>query len=256
MPPDVQGSRAGLRRRGPTRLLEDDPELGEDLDPPRRLRATQELRVRTVLLGRGDDWEQLDWPPPLKHGAGLLVLSGVLLRRIWLDGRYGAELLGPGDLLRPWQREDAAASIPRQDAWHVLEPARMAILDLPFLQRCGAYPEISAALLGRALRRSRNLAVHMAIVHHPRVETRLSILFWHLADQRGVMGANGVTVPVKGLTHSILADLVAAQRPTVSAALGSLERRGAIVRVPGGYQLHGSPPAEMASVTAGQYSTD
>lgn len=242
----------GRARRPPARLLDEDPELGEDLDPARRLRAGQELLVRTVLLSRGDDWQQLDWPSALKHGAGLLVLSGVLLRRIWLDGRYGAELLGPGDLLRPWQREDAAASIPRQDGWHVLSPARKAILDLAFLQRSTAYPEISAALMGRALRRSRNLAVHMAIVHHPRVETRLRMLFWHLADRWGVMRSDGVTVPLKGLTHSLLADLVAAQRPTVSAALGSLEKQGTIVRMSSGYRLHGSPPVEMLDLAAGQ----
>jgi CRP-like cAMP-binding protein len=90
----------------------------------------------------------------------------------------------------------------------------------------------------------------MAIVHHPRIDARLTMLFWHLADRWGVMGADGVTVPITGLTHSILADLVAAQRPTVSAALGALERKGAIVRVSGGYRLHGSPPVEMGTIVA------
>ena len=205
----------------------------------------------TILLSRGDDWLRPDWPVALKRGAGLLVLSGMLLRRIRLDGRYGAELLGPGDLLRPWEREDSAASIPRQEGWHVLAPSRMGILDLGFLHRCGAYPEISAALVGRALRRSRNLAVHMAIVHHPRIETRLSMLFWHLADRWGVMRGDGVTVPIKGLTHSLLAELIAAQRPTVSAALGALERTGTIIRVPAGYRLHGSPPVGMVDIAPG-----
>jgi CRP-like cAMP-binding protein len=44
-------------------------------------------------------------PDRARGGYGLLVLEGLLLRRVGIEGRYGAELLGPGDLLRPWQRD-------------------------------------------------------------------------------------------------------------------------------------------------------
>jgi CRP-like cAMP-binding protein len=88
----------------------------------------------------------------------------------------------------------------------------------------------------------------MAIVHQKRVDTRLHMLLWHLADRWGTVRRDGVLVPLH-LTHSILADLVAAQRPTVSAALGSLERAGLITRTHDGWRLAGSAPVELAGLT-------
>jgi len=101
-------------------------------------------------------------------------------------------------------------------------------------------------LVARCLRRSRSLAVNMAIVHHPRVETRVHMLLWHFADRWGTVRKDGVLLPVP-LTHSLLADLVAAQRPTVSAAIGALQRDGSVERVDGGWLLHGSPPGELVT---------
>lgn len=101
--------------------------------------------------------------------------------------------------------------------------------------------------MARALRRSRALAVNMAIVHQPKVETRIHMLLWHLADRWGTVGPGGVHVPVR-LTHAMLADLVAAQRPTVTAALGALEEAGLIGRGRGGWLLLGSQPVELAQV--------
>ena len=90
----------------------------------------------------------------------------------------------------------------------------------------------------------RSLAVNMAIVHHPRVETRVHMLLWHFADRWGTVRRDGVLLPLT-LTHALLADLVAAQRPTVSAAIGVLAREGRVERVEGGWLLYGSPPGEL-----------
>jgi CRP-like cAMP-binding protein len=95
------------------------------------------------------------------------------------------------------------------------------------------------------MRRSRNFAVILAIVQHPKVESRLHMLLWHLADRWGTVRPEGVLVPLR-LTQTVLAELVAARRPTVSAALGVLERDGQLTRTPAGWILHGAPPGERA----------
>ena len=227
-------------------LLVEDPDLGDGLDRARLESAVRELRARTVLVPAGE-WVEPDWPVGVRSGMGLLVLEGLLLRRVDVENRYGAELLGAGDLLRPWQREDAIASVPRRSGWRVLNRSRLAILDVEFVRRLAAYPEVAGQIVGRALRRSRQLAVNMAIVHQPRVETRIMMLLWHLADRCGTVRADGVVVPMR-LTHAMLGDLVAARRPTVSAALGSLQRSGLVTRGPEGWRLEGSQPPELAEV--------
>ncbi len=228
------------------RVLECDPELGETLDPARLQRATLEARARVQQLPPGA-WKEQEWPQKVLGGFGLLMLDGLLVRRVSLGGRYGAELLSTGDLLRPWQREDESASVLRSTGWRVLERSDVAVLDVDFARRVTSYPEITSQLMGRTLRRARHFAVIMAIVHQPRVERRALMLLWHLADRCGRVGRDGVLVPMR-LTHAILADLLAARRPTVSAALSSLERSGLIASTREGWLLHGSPPNEMPGI--------
>ncbi len=228
------------------RVLDCDPDLGDGLDPDRLSQASAEVRAFSEALEPGT-WEEQTWSEETRAGVGLLVLDGLLLRRVSLDGRYGAELLAGGDLLRPWQKEDAIASVSRSSGWQVLERAHVAVLDLDFSRRIAPYPEIVGQLMARMLRRARYLAVIMAIVHQPRVETRLHMLLWHLADRCGTVRPNGVLVPMH-LTHAILADLLAARRPTVSGALGSLQKRGLISATGKGWVLHGGPPGELPTM--------
>lgn len=228
------------------RVLECDPELGETLDPARLRRATLEARARVLQLRPGA-WQEQTWPQGVVDGFGLLMLDGLLVRRVSLGGRYGAELLSCGDLLRPWQKEDETASVLRSSGWRVLERASVAILDIDFAHRIDSFPEITGQLIARMLRRARNFAVIMAIVHQPRVERRALMLLWHLADRCGRVSRDGVLVPMR-LTHAILADLLAARRPTVSAALSSLERGGLIESTSEGWLLYGPPPNELPAL--------
>jgi CRP/FNR family transcriptional regulator, cyclic AMP receptor protein len=228
------------------RILEHDPELGASLTGERLAQATLEVRALTRELAPGR-WEERSWPAQLREGLGLLVLDGLLLRRVGLDGRFGAELLASGDLLRPWQREDAFASIAPSSGWRVLEGARVAVLDLTFARRLAPFPEIHGELLARMLRRARQLAVIMAIAHQPRVEARLLMLLWHLADRWGIVRGDGVLVPLQ-LTHTVLAELLASTRPTVSSALGALQRRGEVAVGEAGWTLMGRPPADLQAV--------
>src|ERR1019366_472080 len=191
------------------RVLAEDRGLAEAIPVEHRERAIAECIAKTVSIPEGL-WSGADTPAP-GDGIGLLVLDGLLIRRVGIDQGLGAELLGEGALLRPWQGEDEPPTLPQTTGWRVLQPTRMAVMDEAFARRIGRYPQLSARLVGRALARSRNLAVNMAIVHQSRVDVRLRMLFWHMAGRWGKVRSNGVILPLT-LTHNVLADLVAARR--------------------------------------------
>jgi CRP/FNR family transcriptional regulator, cyclic AMP receptor protein len=188
-------------------------------------------------------WSGAHTPAP-GDGIGLLVLDGLLIRRVGIDRGFGAELLGEGDLLRPWQGEDEPPILPQTTGWRVLQSTRMAVLDEPFARRLARCPQLTGRLVHRALARSRNLTVNMAIVHQPRVDVRLHMLFWHLAGRWGRVRNDGVIVPLR-LTHNVLSDLTAARRPTVTSALSELAKRELVQPSDGGWLLCGTPPGEL-----------
>jgi CRP-like cAMP-binding protein len=223
-------------------VLERDPELGEGLEPERFAVALARSQAGTIRIPRGPWVPPASWPAKIREGPGLLVLDGFMLRRVVVGDRASGELLSAGDIMRPWQREDSVASVPRRPAWRALEPVQIAVLDADFARRIAQFPEIGTQFVARALRRSRQLAVNVAIVHQPRVEVRVLLMLWHLADRFGTVRQDGVLLPVR-LTHTLIAELVAARRPTVSAALAALERSGDVSREPdGAWLLHGRPP--------------
>jgi CRP-like cAMP-binding protein len=184
---------------------------------------------------------------------GLLILGGLVLRRVAIDGRFGVELLGECDVVRPWQLEDAQ-TLPLQAQWVVLEPMRLVLLGGEFTQRLSEYPELAGRLFERAIRRSRRLVVNMAIIHQARVDDRLRLLFWHFAGRWGRVRGDGVLLPFR-LTHTVLADLVAARRPTVTSALSDLSRRGLVRAMDDGWLLIGEPPGPIDSLIGGGYTT-
>jgi CRP/FNR family cyclic AMP-dependent transcriptional regulator len=228
-----------------THVLREDSELAEAVSEPERARAIEQCVARTVRLPRGRWGAQ--GAATVHDGIGLLILEGLLLRRVGIDGRFGAELLGEGDLLRPWQGENSTSTLTRTTGWRVLEPVRVALLDQEVERRFAAFPPLIGRLVGRALERSRNLSVNMAIVHQARVNVRLHMLFWHLADRWGRVGVKGVILPLS-LTHSLLADLVAARRPTVTTSLAELAREGLVCPHGEGWLLRGEPPGELLEV--------
>ncbi len=232
---------------GLCRLLDEDPDLIEAIEPDLRTRAIEQCVAPMACLARGRwDGAQHDLTP---GGIGLFVLEGQLVRRVGIDGRNGAELLGEGDLLRPWHGEDTLRSLPRTTGWQVLRPCRVALLDASFTRRATEFPALTAWFVGRALERSRNLAVNMAIVHQARVDVRLQMLLWHFSDRWGKVRPDGIIVSLK-ISHGVLAELVAARRPTVTTALSTLARRGLVTHGEDGWLLHGDPPVELLELRA------
>jgi CRP-like cAMP-binding protein len=231
----------------PCRLLERDAGLAEVVAPERRRAAIEQVLAGELVLARGR-WRT---GPPIEGltGIGLLVLGGLLVRRVGVGGRFAAELLGQGDVLRPWEGDEDPSTLQTTSAWRVLETASVAVLDDGFLRHLASYPELGGRLVGRAVTRSRSLAVNMAIVHQARVDVRLHMLLWHLAGRWGKVGNGGVSLPLR-LTHSLLSELVAARRPTVTSALAQLGRRGLILQTDSGWLLAGSAPGAIADEPA------
>jgi CRP-like cAMP-binding protein len=226
----------------PAYILAEDPDLAASLASADRERAMAECVAPAAILPRGR-W-QAERMKVMADGIGLLVLDGLLIRRVGVDGRFGAELLGEGDILRPWEGEEAQSTLRHTTGWRVVEPARVAVLDGAVAARLARYPALTGALVGRAMNRSRCLALMMAIVHNPRIEIRLHMLLWHLADRWGRVRRDGVLVPIR-LTHSVLADLVAAQRPSVTGSLRKLADRELVQASKDGWLLCGAPPGEL-----------
>lgn len=228
------------------RVLEEDPDLASGLAAGRLEQARSECLADAFVMPRGV-WAETELS--VEGGLGLLILDGLLIRSVGVDSRYGSELLGQGDIIRPWQGDDEPLTVVTAAAWRALCPVRLARLDRRFIGSLAPWPEVSANLFGRAIMRARNLAINMAIVHHPRIHARLMILLWHLAGRWGRVVPEGVTLSLP-LTHAVLAELIASRRPTVTTALGELARTGDLQPVEGGWLLLGPPPREVVEEAA------
>ena len=230
------------------RLLDVDPDLGTGLDARSAEQARLRLVVPAIRLERGErDLESLLADPDVH--VGLLVVDGLLIRDVAIGETACAELIGEGDVLRPWEDIGAAAPVPSKVRWRVLEPARLALIERRLIRAAAVWPEIVTALINRAVARAQTLAIALAISCITGLKLRLLVLLWHLADRFGRVGPTGVSVPVP-LTHEVVARLVGATRPSVSTALKELADEGLLTRRPGGgFMLHGEPP-EMAQLLA------
>lgn len=226
-------------------MFEAEPDLLTHLDS----REAELARDRTVVTYVDFPKGTVE-PPGLQADAfdlGFLILSGLLLRHVSYLGRRAVEVLGPGDVVRPWRPEPHFPSIPSQASWTVCEPARVARLDRRFEQSVAQWPGVISSLLDRLDARSTSLAVQLALAQMPRLDVRLLCLLWHLADKWGRVEADGVSLSMR-LSQQTLADLTSSRRPSVSSALASLREQGRL-EVPerGVWLLRGEPPAEMSA---------
>lgn len=219
-------------------ILEEDPDLAQGLSPEDRRRASQLLRAPVITVEPGS------WEPPVYNAQrtfGLLVLEGLMGRRVQMGEGVALELLSSGDILRPWDQPFEFNLIPPEVGWRVFVPSRLAILDERVTSVIGARPELVVAFSSRLLRRSRASACLRAISHLNLVEERLLAMLWHFASGWGRVTPQGFKVPFR-LTHGVLAEVIGARRPSVTLAMKRLQQREEIVRAPdGSYVLTGDP---------------
>lgn len=221
-------------------VLSVDPELAEALPPAEHARA-QAVSRASVLSLRAGRWDVPLTPDRFRGWLGLLLLDGFLARHVEIDSVRWTELLGPGDLLQPWTHSsETASTLPAQACYEVIEPARLAVLDRDFAVRVAPWPEISAALLTRAIERARWLTYQLATRQSARIDERIWMVLWHLADRFGRVSTRGCELAFPGLTHESLAVMLGARRPTVTTALRRLGELGLVTQERrGAWLLHG-----------------
>ncbi|MCA1690089.1 MAG: helix-turn-helix domain-containing protein [Actinobacteria bacterium] len=225
-------------------IVDADDELAALLDSGAREQARRDALARVRRLSPGV-WDAGASVEPEIHHRGFLVIDGLLTRAVDVLGRRCVELIGPGDVLRPWSWDSEGAHVRAEVGWAVLEPARLAVLDHGLVTRMVPWPQLGVELFARGTRRAHHLAVALAIAHHPRVDDRVLLTLWHVAERWGRVGRDGILVDLP-LSHQRLADLIGAHRPSVTSALGDLARSGAVSRRESGeWLLHGVPPEQL-----------
>jgi CRP-like cAMP-binding protein len=246
------------------RVMEEDPDLLAGL--ARREAAAAQRRATAQVLSF--DVGRCALPHPRArpdHHLGLLVLEGVLTRTVRLGGKSSPELIGRGDLLRPWDDiTGRAGAIARYEVtWTVLQPARIAILDARFAESIRPWPQVTANLLSRAVRRSFSLAFQRALLAQPRVDVRIVMLLSYFAERWGDAEPDGSVRLRLALTHELIAQLIGMRRPYVTTALGRLSRQGLISRRNGEWRVHeamavhartGNSPARDSTATPSHLS--
>jgi CRP/FNR family transcriptional regulator, cyclic AMP receptor protein len=234
-------------RRAAVRVLDAVPELAEEITDDRLEGARRHALAATIELSPGR-WQATSSDLGEQGGYGLLVVEGLMTRDILLGQTTASELVGSGDLLRPNDNEGAVSPVQFDIAWNVLEPTRLAVLDADFARLLARWPAVMLALLDRQIRRTARMAVHQAILELSPVETRLLVLFWHLAERWGRVSPAGITLRLR-LPHHLLGQLVGCRRASVTTAMRHIDQTGLVLkRADGTWLLRGSPPDELAEV--------
>lgn len=217
-------------------VLDAYPDLGKGLSACEFALASRRCRAQVLRLSRG---MISGWPlrgAPEKGFQGFLVLGGLLSRRVAMNDLHAAELLGPGDLLRPWPLEDE--DVLRQRArWRVHDESDLAVLDRGFQCRAASWPEVCSALHERETERMHSLVTRLLIAQTPRIPHRVNLLLWHLAGRWGRVRTDGVSLPLR-LSRTLMAELVCTTRESVSRALSTLAMRGLVECTEDGFLLH------------------
>jgi CRP/FNR family transcriptional regulator, cyclic AMP receptor protein len=209
-------------------LLDVDPDAGRNLTPEELEAASQRAVARTATLpaGRRDGvWG----PPAADDHLGLMVVDGLLLREVEVGRSIAAELLGPPDIVRPWDGDGAGGLGPVSVRWTMLGEVTVAVLDDAFVRRAATWPALLSGLAARGISRANCLTVYQAISNLKRIDQRLLMLFWQLADRFGRVSGGQILIDLP-LTHEILSRLIGARRPSVTTALGVLREQGLVSR--------------------------
>lgn len=220
-----------------TYLLDADDDLAQEFDIRMRVAARQVATVRVLSAEAGP----CDLDPlfdAVGYGPGLLILDGLLVFETRVGDRTACELTGAGDLLQP-PFPRAEQLVEPSESWRALWPTKFGLLDHEFAERVRPWPQIGMALLRRAGRRVADADALRAISCQPRLEVRLSLLMWHLAARWGRVEPSGIRLTLP-LTHRLLGQLVAAERPSVSHALARLAHSGLVTGSACDLHLHGT----------------
>jgi len=228
------------------RLLEVAPWLGEGIAETELEAIGRQLVVARTAFSPGP-WK---WPGRNPR-IGFLILRGRVARGLHLDNAasHGVEILGEGDLLRPWTFRGADASVPSNAEWTVMARLDTAVLDATFYRAMARWPQLAINLLDASLERSRTLSYFLAARQASRLEARILLTLWHLADRWGHVTPAGTVLELPKLTHETIARMVAARRPSVTTGIRRLRELGLVESGSGGrWILHGDPVEALHTI--------
>jgi hypothetical protein len=223
------------------RILELDGELLAALPEQQRTAALEATTAQTRRLAVGP-WDAIAEYGECESWMGLLVIEGFLARRTECAGETVSEIIGPGDLLRPWDHDGEYPVEGIGTSWQLLEPTTIAHLDEDFAMCIAPWPALTVAILARIGRRARWLGLRLLISQVPGVALRVFYLLWHLAERWGRPVDGTLVIPV-GLTHQQIAELIGARRPSVSHAIAELRTEGVRSLSRSGWEIPIDTPA-------------
>jgi hypothetical protein len=191
------------------------------------------------------------WSPPHiepnRAPFGLLIISGFIARETVLPDASSIEVLGAGEVMRPWM-SFGDSQVDVDIRWETLEPTVIAALDVRFGSVALRHPAIMTTLMDRYVARSMWANLHLAVSNIVGLDKRLETMLWHLAERWGKIAPDGVVLPLR-FSHEFLAKLVGVRRPSVTSSISRLRQEGIVDRRPDGtWLLHGSPPEQLKEV--------
>jgi CRP-like cAMP-binding protein len=221
------------------RVFDAEPDLAGLFEEAARgaVRDTATTYVLHASPGRACD--VASWEIAVSRGIRLLIIDGLVACHTDVGDRAAVELLGVGDLVQvPEPRPDDL--LERRESWRALLPTRFAVLDEAFLERVQPWPQFMYEMLRRSDRRTADANALRAITAQPRLDIRLVLLLWLLASRWGRVGPTGIRLTLP-LTHQMLGQLVAAERPSISRALARLAHARLVTGHTNDLHLHGTP---------------
>lgn len=220
-----------LRAEGSVRLLERDADLRYAVPAELRPLLCVQCVVQSASLEAGT-WVPTDDPALMTPERVLLMLDGWLVRRVTLEGRVSAELVGAGDLLRPGEdAEDLYSTYSSSIDWRAGGRVHLAILDDRTLSALARLPSVFSELSARERRRAQSLSLRLVLEQIPNLARRVELLLWHLADRWGRRERDRVILPLR-ISQGLLAELVGARRTSVNSALARLRADGRVSITP------------------------
>lgn len=207
------------------------PDLADEVGEASRAAADHDLHVRVVEIDPGDD---VALSMAVEGAPCLLVASGFAAQITEVARRTSAVIFGPGEIFE----EDpfGASIIEVSQHWRALTRVRLVVLDRDTLAQLAVAPEVGAALLKRTASAISRQALVRAILVLPTIDARLLAYLWHLALRWGTTSKTGIVVPIP-LSHELLAQLLLARRPTITAAAGRLRREGLVEPTRSGWRV-------------------
>lgn len=235
---------------GTVRLLDAEPSLARGIERRVLDQAREKLVAEVVKLEPGE-WEGARRKPASPLFLGYLILEGAFTREVAVAGRPSLELLGPGDLIRPWVVPQALAAMHVTDEWSLLSTGHVAVVGEDFHRQAQDFPSILTVMMDRVVARARWVGFQVALCQLPRIDHRLLLTFRYVAERWGIRGPQGTRIPIR-LSHRSLAAMIGARRPKVSSALTALAEGGLIEQAKDGtwtfYAAEVDPMAVLAAI--------